>query len=398
MVRISSSAYYQQAVDAINSHQSRLAQIQAQMASGLRVNTAADDPAAAAQILGVNKSMADVDQWQSNAKSLQTSLGLEDGALTAVSAALNQINTLALQSNSPTLNATDRAAIAAQMKQQLDVIVQQANSRDASGRYLFGGTADGSAPFSLSASGASYAGNSNVRMLALGPTSEIAGGDPGDAVFMQLKSGDGSISAAASAANTGSASLTAAQVSDASLYSGGSYTVKFSGGNYQVLDSGNNVVGSGAYTDGAAIKFQGVSLTFTGTPADGDSFSVGPSTSQDVFSTVQKLIAVVQAPAATAAQRAQNSTALYGALQSLSGAQTHITSAQAALGSREQAVNDSVSTLQARTVQLKTTLSGLQDLDYAAATTQLTQNQVTLQAAEQSYVQIQGLSLFNYIK
>ncbi len=398
MIRIASSMLYQQTADAIGRNQAQLVQLQSQMGSGLRIQTAADDPLAAGQVLGVNQSLADVGQWQSNAKSLTTSLGLEDSALSAVNSALGQIQTLAVQSNSAALSDSDRQAIAAQMQQQLALILQQANAQDASGNYLFGGTQGGAAPFALTAAGASYAGNSGVSLLALGPTSEIAAGDPGDAVFMQLKSGDGQVDVAAAAGNGGSASIGSAQVSDATQWNGATYTLKFSGGQYQVLDSASTVVASGAYTSGQAIAFRGLNVTVNGTPADGDSFSVGPSTAQNLFATVQKLIDVVSAPAGNAAQRAQNQTALYAAQQALGGAQTHITNVLAGVGSREQAVNNASSQLSARSTQLQTTLSGLQDLDYAQATTQLSRTNVVLQAAEQSYVQIQGLSLFNYLK
>jgi len=48
-------------------------------------------------------------------------------------------------------------------------------------------------------------------------------------------------------------------------------------------------------------------------------------------------------------------------------------------------------------VQLKTTLSTTQDLDYAEAISRLELEQVGLQAAQQSFTRIQGLSLFNYL-
>lgn len=398
MIRIANSTYYQQAVATIDQNQTTLSKVQEQMSSGLRLQTAADDPVAAGQVLGVNKSIADVAQWQGNANALQSSLGLEDSALTSVSSALQQIQTLALQANNATLSASDRQTIAAQMQQQLNGILQQANTQDSSGQYIFAGSNSGSAPFSQTATGASYNGNSNVNMLALGPTSEIAAGDAGDSVFMQLKSGDGNISVSAAGSNSGGATLTSAAVSNSATYNGGSYTVQFTGSQYQVLDSGNNVVGSGTYTSGSAIQFAGVSLTLTGTPASGDSFTVAPSTSQNLFSGIQNMINLVANPGSSSAQRAQNQTAIYGALQFLSGAQTHITNVQAGVGARQQAATNATSQLSARSTQLQSTLSNLQDLDYAAATAHFSQTQLTLQAAEQSYVQIQGLSLFNYIK
>ena len=113
---------------------------------------------------------------------------------------------------------------------------------------------------------------------------------------------------------------------------------------------------------------------------------------------MQQLINAVANPGATAAQKAQNQTAVYNGLQFLQGAQDHVVDTLSAVGSRTQAAQSVVSQLQSRTTQLKSQLSNLQDLDYAAATAQFSQTQLTLQAAEQSYVQVQGLSLFNYLK
>ncbi len=398
MMRIASSAFYQTAVNTIDNNQNTLAKLQTQMSSSLRMQTAADDPAAAGQVLGIDKSMSDVSQWQSNATALNNSLGLEDNALSAVTTALGQIQTLALQANNATLGASDRQAIAQQMQQQYNVLLQQANTQDSNGRYLFAGTNDGSAPFTQTASGVSYGGNSNLRTLSVGPTSEIAAGDPGDAVFMQMRSGDGAISVGAASGNTGTASLTAAQVTDPTRWDSAAYTLSFSGGQYQVTDSSNTVISSGAYTAGTAIQFRGASVTLSGTPADGDSFSVGGSSTQDLFSGVQNLINLVKSPQTTAAQRAQTQTAMYGALQSLSGAQAQILSVQSGVGAREQSVTATTTQLQARATQLKSVLSSVQDLDFAAATAEFSKTQLTLQAAEQSYVTIQGMSLFNYLK
>jgi flagellar hook-associated protein 3 FlgL len=398
MMRIASSTFYQQAVSSIDQNETQLSTVQEQMGSGLQFQTASQNPVAAGQVLGVNQSIADVANWQSNATSLGNSLGLENSTLTSVNTALQQIQTLALQANSGTVSSSDRQQIAQEMQQQYNSIVQLANTQDSSGNYIFGGTQSGSAPFTQTAGGANYNGNSIVDMLSLGPTSEIAAADPGDAVFMQVAPGSGTVDVSAASGNTGTGSVTAATISSPGQYNSGSYTVQFSGSQYQVLDSGNNLVGSGTYTAGNAIQFAGVSLTLSGTPASGDSFSVSPAQKQSLFGSIQSLINVVANPGSGGAQQAHNQTALYGGLQSLSAAQTQITNVLAGVGARQQAVTTATSQLQSRATQLQSTLTGLQDLDYAQATAQFSQYQTTLQAAEQSYVQIQGLSLFNYIK
>ncbi|HEN47369.1 MAG TPA: flagellar hook-associated protein 3, partial [Mizugakiibacter sp.] len=43
-------------------------------------------------------------------------------------------------------------------------------------------------------------------------------------------------------------------------------------------------------------------------------------------------------------------------------------------------------------------LSGLTDLNYASAISKLNLQMMALQAAQQVYVKVQGLSLFNYVK
>jgi flagellar hook-associated protein 3 FlgL len=48
-------------------------------------------------------------------------------------------------------------------------------------------------------------------------------------------------------------------------------------------------------------------------------------------------------------------------------------------------------------LQYQQTLSQLQDLDYAKAISDLTRKQTDLQAAQQSFVRMSQLSLFNYL-
>jgi flagellar hook-associated protein 3 FlgL len=50
-----------------------------------------------------------------------------------------------------------------------------------------------------------------------------------------------------------------------------------------------------------------------------------------------------------------------------------------------------------RDLQYSKVLSELQDLDYTQAVTQLSMQQVTLEAAQKSFVKTSGLSLFNFI-
>ena len=78
-----------------------------------------------------------------------------------------------------------------------------------------------------------------------------------------------------SAANTGSGAIDAGAVPDTSTWVRGNYTLQFTGANtWSVRDAGNTVIASGAYTPGGAITFNGISVSISGAPASGDSFSI----------------------------------------------------------------------------------------------------------------------------
>ena len=49
-------------------------------------------------------------------------------------------------------------------------------------------------------------------------------------------------------------------------------------------------------------------------------------------------------------------------------------------------------------LRVRTALSGIEDLDYAEAVSRFQMQQVALQAAQQAYVQLSRLSLFDYIR
>lgn len=74
-----------------------------------------------------------------------------------------------------------------------------------------------------------------------------------------------------------------------------------------------------------------------------------------------------------------------------------IVDAQAAIGARLNATDAQESVNEDYLIQVASTLSTTQDLDYAEAISRLELEQVGLQAAQQSFTKIQSLSLFNYL-
>ncbi|MBV8740632.1 MAG: hypothetical protein JOZ12_02550, partial [Sinobacteraceae bacterium] len=66
-------------------------------------------------------------------------------------------------------------------------------------------------------------------------------------------------------------------------------------------------------------------------------------------------------------------------------------------GARVNAISSAKSSEQTNQVNLQGQVSNLSDVDYAAAITQLNTEEMSLQAAQESYASIAKLSLFNYL-
>ena len=80
-MRISTATQNDNAIRAITEQQTRLAKTQSQVASGKRVQTPADDPAAAAQILQLRRALAETEQHDRNTNTVINRLNFEAGGL-----------------------------------------------------------------------------------------------------------------------------------------------------------------------------------------------------------------------------------------------------------------------------------------------------------------------------
>jgi flagellar hook-associated protein 3 FlgL len=68
------------------------------------------------------------------------------------------------------------------------------------------------------------------------------------------------------------------------------------------------------------------------------------------------------------------------------------------VGSDQAVLEQQTTVIEATTLNLKATLSSVQDLDYASAVTTMNQQMLSLEAAQSSFARISQLNLFNFIK
>jgi flagellar hook-associated protein 3 FlgL len=107
---------------------------------------------------------------------------------------------------------------------------------------------------------------------------------------------------------------------------------------------------------------------------------------QSVFTTVYGLITDLES------NNFNSSTA------DLDNAMENILQIRADLGARLNALDNERDLNDTFALHVKQNLSDIQDLDYAEAVSRLNQQLTALQASQQAFIKIQGLSLFNYLR
>jgi flagellar hook-associated protein 3 FlgL len=401
-------------ISAMTTLESNLSQTQNQIATNLSFTTPSQNPVAAGAVNNYNQALSQSQQYDTNANSAQGRLSIEDNTLSQVQSALQSLRDLALQANSGTQSAQNRSAIATQATQIQSTLVSLANTQDGNGEYIFGGFATQTQPFALSATGATYSGDQGQRQVQIAAGQTIPDSDNGATVFNNIRTGNGTFTATAGAGNTGGGVLGATTVVNPAAYDGKPFSLQFTvttapltgvaTTTYNILDSTGTVVTPGApipgapYTSGQAISYDGLQVTLTGQPATGDSFSVAPSTNQSLFATVQNLVTALQVVATgTTASQAKLNNSVNTAINNIDQALDHTSTVRADIGGRLNSITTQLSVSGAQQIQLKTSISTLQSLDYASAITSLDEQNTTMTAAMQAYTLTQGLSLFKFL-
>ena len=403
-MRISTSSFYEQNTLAMGLQQQNLFNVQQRLSAGTKFLTAGDDPVGAARALGVGQTLAESAQYATSRERATLALNREQTALDSTKSLLQNIKVLTVQAGNGTLADADRAALATTIQSNLDQLVGIANSDDGNGQFLFAGYKSASPPFAAQAGGGvQYVGDQGQRLMQVDVARQMATSDDGRSVFQSVQGGAGYVTSGA-AANTGTAVFSAISVVDATAANyGKDFTISFAGGNYtvQTKDTPPVVAGTGAFTAGSPITFGGLQLSFTGTPADGDSFDVGTAKNAgtDIFATIGELVTALRTPLTGGgdAAKARLLNALSTANVKVTNAHDNVLTIVSSVGSRMNEIDALDDGGASRVLMDKSYLSSIEDLDPASAISEFYQRQTSLQATQMTFAKLASISLFNYL-
>ena len=400
-MRISSIEQFQQGIDSILNQQAKLNQTQLQLATGKKVLKPSDDPAVATQLLNLSSLKANNLQYDRNINTALNELELQEGVLASSGNVLQRVRELVIQANNATQSPQTREAIADEISNLADELLQLSNSKSPSGEYIFAGYNSRTPAFAKSGAGYVYQGDQGQRLLQVSEDTQLAVRDNGADVFQGMTTGDGRFLLETPVSNTGDGLVKMSSTIDAIS---DNYTITFIQTNpgdpllYSVSGEDVGAVATGTFAPGEAINFNGISIEIEGAPINGDSYQINRSVRQDVFQSVQAIANALLAGTETGAKSSKLVNDLGQSISTMDQALEHLQSRRTIVGNRLQALDTRASENADGLLRLERQTSELNDLDFAEAVSRLNLQTTALQAAQQSYIKIQGLSLFNYLR
>lgn len=434
-MRISTQTIFDQGVFNLQRNQALLVKGQEQISTGRRILTPADDPVAAARSLEVGQAKFANDQFLRNADSADAAIVMQEEALGRYTRLLQDAKTAVVTAGNGALSGRELKDIAAELRGRYDELIGIANTTDANGQYLFSGFQGSTQPFTENAPGVvAYNGDQGQRLVQIASVRDLPVSFAGSDVFQRIKDGNGTFVTEAAAANTGTGIVTKGAVNDLAAWqnvaNSRAYEVRFhvdSSGlqpvtTYDIVDTVNGVSmltgnppvagpHTRTYQTGAAIRIAtqappdtnpvpfdyGAEFSVTGAPADGDTFTVDQSTAKDIFTTLHDLVTALEGRGTGATENTRLTNALNTAHNSLDNALDVSLTITAAVGAYTQEIDANRNASQDLKLQFEKTISNLEGLDYNEAISKLAFSQVALTAAQKSFVQVQGLNLFEYL-
>lgn len=423
-MRITNAITFRTGTQNLQSLQQRLSHLQNQISTARRMVTPSDDPVAASQALVVSQQQSINQQFTTNQSNAASQLTDLEDRLAGVTELLQAVQERVVQAGNGTYSDGDRKAIAAEMRERFDELVGMANSSDGMGNYVFSGFRAGTKPFAVTgtpgARTVSYDGDSGNRQLQVDSGRMMDVSESGADVFMRIPQGS-SGGMVTTGPNTNTSPPTpnnlgtgvVSGINSLTGYDGTKYELEFRAGlnpgdpmRYYVTTtppgSATSQVEERTYTPGTDITLTNapstIKISISGTPAEGDTFTVQPANNQNVFETLDDLITALEKPiAGNPVARADFQNKMRAISENLTQAFDHISDKRAQIGARRNELEALGVAAEDRDYQYKADLSRLQDIDYTQALSDVSNYKMVLEAAQNSFVQTSKMSLFNFL-
>lgn len=352
----------------LNANNRVLGQKLERLASGLRINRAADDAAGLSVREGMRAEISGLKGNVSNAEQASNLLQVAEGSLNEVNAILVRMRELAVQSSSSTVTDQNRESIQAefsQLTQEIDRIAQATIYNNQTLLTGFGNTVNDGSSTAISTSNAT--GVTDVR---------ISGAESGTYTFIDDGDSDGEVTL-----GNGTVTQTirlSTQLDGSDVATGSKIVANFDRLGFQVTLAGADVDGAtGKYSDGDLDA-----KTIKVDSATGGSFQVGPTDSAfnrievnvgDMTATGSKLNLGSAGVASISDARS--------AITSIDLAITEVAAERGNLGAFQNRLSFTIAYTENEIENIQASEASISDADVAAEVTEFTRAQILSQAS-----------------
>ncbi|MGB0605929.1 MAG: flagellin [Candidatus Latescibacterota bacterium] len=352
----------------LNANNRMLGQKLERLASGLRINRAADDAAGLSIREGMRAEISGLKVNVSNAEQATNLIQVAEGSLNEVNAILVRMRELAVQSSSSTVTDQNRESIQAefsQLTQEIDRIAQATSYNSQTLLTGFGNTVNDGSSTAVSTSNAT--GVTDVR---------ISGAESGTYTFVDDDASDGEVTL-----GNGTATQTirlATQLDGSDVATGSQVVANFDRLGVQVTLAGANVDGAtGTYSDG---DLDGTTIQVdSGT---GGSFQVGPTDS--AFNRIEVNVGDMTATGSNLNLSSAGVASISDARSSITTidlAITEVAAERGNLGAFQNRLSFTIAYTENEIENIQASEASISDADVAAEVTEFTRAQILSQAS-----------------
>jgi len=406
-MRVSTSNMFDANIATLQRRQQNLLESQQRLTSGKKVERASDDPTSAARAERALTTIGRMDANQRALEASRNSLTLSESALGDSSELLQQVRESMVAAGNASYTDAERAGLAKKITGLRDQLLSIANRSDGAGGYLFAGQGTDSAPFvdNPAPLGVTYVGIPGARSSGTQDVYPLT--VDGRAAWEMARTGNGSFVTSAQGNPSGATPkswIDSGRVLDPSAVTGANYQIVVNGtgatATYSVtnLSTGAAVTTddpTGAFKTGKAIKFDGITVTLSGSAQDGDTFNINPSApGLKVFDVLDKAIADLTTTNRSPIEIAQTNSS---SLRDLDAVMGQLQNVRSQVGEQLNNLDGSESRMASVKLYSQSEKSAAEDLDMVQGISDFQNQQTSYDAALKTYASVQKLSLFQYI-
>lgn len=388
-MRVSTAQINNMMVSSMQQQGSDLAKTYEDITSGKRLRQPSDDALDTVQIMQLNKEMSLLEQYNDNIDALDNMLRQEETLLTNMVNTLQGIRETVLSAGNVALGRDGLKSMSDVIEKQTDALLSLVNYQRADGQYFFSGLKTQTAPVAETTTSGVYAyqGSEDQKQVSVSGATNISANDPGSDIF--FGSGVHAVTA------IGTATLKDASILDLQTFSDyDNISVENVAGTWTTTAtpvSGGPAVLLPTVVTGDELTIAGVvSARIDGATAVGDRFTLK---SVDTFTALASFASGISGGGDFV-----SGDMLGDMLNTIDNTIAKTGQVQTRIGGRLNTMS-LIGNSHADVILMNQTLrSGLEDLDYSEAISRFNLQQTALSAAQQTFVKIQKMSLFDYLR